>query len=108
ATAAGNPTGVGPFTLQSGVNTGSTAALPGGTQYSVTAHYEGNGTYAPSDSAPVTVTIAPEPSKLFITVPVFDPVTGQETGKSPTTLAYGSPYLLRADVTNAQSSSANS
>jgi len=106
--AAGNSTGVGPFTLQSGVSTGSTADLPGGTQYNVIAHYEGNGTYAPSDSSPVTVTITPEPSKLFLTVPVFDPATGQETAKSPTTLVYGSPYLLRADVANAQSSSANS
>jgi hypothetical protein len=105
---AGNSTGVGPFTLQSGVSTGSTADLPGGTQYSVIAHYQGNGTYAPSDSAPVTVTIAPEPSNLFLTVPTFDPVTGHETAKSPTTLVYGSPYLLRADVANAQSSSANS
>ena len=106
--AAGNSTGVGPFTLQSGVSTGSTADLPGGTQYNVIAHYQGNGTYAPSDSAPVTITIAPEPSNLFLTVPTFDPVTGQETAKSPTTLVYGSPYLLRADVANAQSSSANS
>jgi pro-kumamolisin-like protein/Big-like domain-containing protein len=105
--AAGNSTGVGPFTLQTGVITGSTTALPGGTQYNIIAHYEGNGTYAPSDSAPVTVTIAPEASKLFVSVPVFDPATGQETGKSPTTLVYGSPYLLRADVANAQSSSAN-
>lgn len=106
--AAGNSTGLGPFTLQSGVSTGSTTALPGGTQYNVIAHYQGNGTYAPSDSSPVTVTVAPEASKLFLTIPVFDPVTGQETGKSPTTLVYGSPYLLRADVANAQSSSANS
>ncbi|HSY31981.1 MAG TPA: Ig-like domain repeat protein [Verrucomicrobiae bacterium] len=106
--AAGNSTGVGPFTLQSGVSTGSTADLPGGTQYNVIAHYQGNGTYAPSDSAPATVTIAPEPSNLFLTVPTFDPVTGQETAKSPTALVYGSPYLLRADVANAQSSSANS
>lgn len=90
------------------MSTGSTADLPGGTQYNVIAHYQGNGTYAPSDSAPVTVTIAPEPSNLFLTVPTFDPVTGQETAKSPTTLVYGSPYLLRADVANAQSSSANS
>jgi hypothetical protein len=105
---AGNSTGLGPFTLQSGVTTGSTTGLPGGTQYSVIAHYQGNGTYAPSDSAPVTVTIAPEPSNLFVTIPVFDPVTGRETAKSPTTLVYGSPYLLRADAANAQSSSANS
>ncbi|MDP9337712.1 MAG: Ig-like domain repeat protein [Acidobacteriota bacterium] len=98
---AGLPVGVGPFPLVSGVASGTTKALPGGGSYNVRAHYEGNGTAAPSDSAPVAVTIAPEASKLTVTIPVFDPSTGQETGKSPTTLVYGSPYILRADVTNA-------
>jgi hypothetical protein len=80
--------------------------LPGGTSYNVVAHYEGNGTDAPSDSSPVTVTVtvAAEPSKVFITVPTFDPTTGKETGTSPTTLVYGSSYILRADVTNATGS----
>jgi trimeric autotransporter adhesin len=101
----GQPTtAAGPFTLASGVAMGTTTNLPGGTSYYVQAHYEGNGTDAPSDSAPVTVTVGREPSKVFITVPVFDPTTGQETGSSPTTLVYGSPYILRADVTNAQGS----
>jgi hypothetical protein len=100
----GLPVGLGPFTLASGVANGTTTALPGGTSYNVKAHYEGNGTVAASDSAPVVVTIAPESSKLTITVPVFDPSTGQETGKSPTTLVYGSPYILRADVSGASGS----
>jgi len=105
AVPAGEPTtAAGPFTLASGVATATTASLPGGTSYYVLAHYEGNGTDAPSDSAPVTVTVGREPSKVFISVPVFDPTTGQETGSSPTTLVYGSPYILRADVTNAQGS----
>ena len=101
--AAGNSTGLGPFTLQSGVASGSTTSLPGGTQYNVVAHYQGNGTYVASDSSPVAVTIAPEPSKLLITIPVFDPNTGHETITTPTTLVYGSPYIARADVTNALS-----
>ena len=42
--AVGNSWGVGPFTLLTGVSTGSTTALPGGTQYNVIAHYQGNGT----------------------------------------------------------------
>ena len=100
----GLSTGVGPFTLQSGVASGSTTALPGGAAYNVTAHYQGNGTDAPSDSPPVQVTITPEASKLFISLPTFDPTTGKETGNSPTTLMYGSTYILRADVTNAQGS----
>jgi Pro-kumamolisin, activation domain/Bacterial Ig-like domain (group 3) len=98
----GTSVGVGPFTLTAGAASGSTSALPGGTNYNVTAHYEGNGTYKASDSTPVAVTIAPEMSKVFISVPTFDPTTGKETGSAPSTLVYGSPALLRADVTNAQ------
>jgi hypothetical protein len=97
----GDNTGLGPFTLVSGSASGS-AALPGGSSYNVTAHYEGNGTDAPSDSAPVAVTVDPESSKVLITVPTFDPSTGQKTSSSPATLVYGSPYILRADVTGAQ------
>ena len=53
----GLPVGLGPFTLASGVANGTTTALPGGTSYNVKAHYEGNGTVAASDSAPVVVTL---------------------------------------------------
>lgn len=102
------PTGgnlaVGQFTLANGVASGSTSALPGGTAYTVTAHYEGDGTNAPSDSAAVPVTVAPEPSKTLLTVPTFNPNTGIETSNTPTTLVYGSPYIIRADVTNASGS----
>ena len=52
----------------------------------------------------MAVTVAAEPSKVFITVPTFNPETGQQTGTTPTTLVYGSPYILRADVTNATGS----
>ena len=104
ATPTGNTTGIGPFPLTAGAATGTTTGLPGGTSYNVIAHYEGNGTDAPSDSSPVTVTVAAEPSKVFITVPTFNPETGQETATTPTTLVYGSPYILRADVTNATGS----
>jgi hypothetical protein len=104
ATPTGNKTGIGPFTLTGGAASGTTTALPGGTSYNIVANYEGNGTDAPSDSSPVTVTVAAEPSKVFITVPTFNPETGQETGTSPTSVVYGSPYILRADVTNATGS----
>ncbi len=104
ATPSGSTTGIGPFPLTGGVATGTTAQLPGGASYNVVAHYEGNGTVAPSNSAPVTVTVAAEPSKVFVTVPTFNPETGQQTGTSPTSVVYGSPYILRADVTNATGS----
>jgi pro-kumamolisin-like protein/Big-like domain-containing protein len=90
------------FPLQNGSASGNTAALAGGTSYAVKAHYPGDGTYRPSDSAPVTVTVAPEPSKTLLTIPQFDPTTGQETGNMPTSLTYGSPYVLRVDVGNSQ------
>jgi subtilase family serine protease len=104
ATPTGNTVGIGPFTLTGGAVSGTTSGLPGGTSYNVVAHYEGNGTDAPSDSSPVTVTVAPEASKVFVTVPTFNPNTGQQNGTTPTTVVYGSPYLLRADVTNATGS----
>jgi hypothetical protein len=104
ATPTGNTIGIGPFTLSGGTVSGTTTQLPGGTSYNIVAHYEGNGTDAPSDSSPVTVNVAAEPSKVLITVPTFNPENGQETGASPTTLVYGSPYILRADVTNASGS----
>jgi pro-kumamolisin-like protein/Big-like domain-containing protein len=103
----GEQTGIGPFTLASGAVSGSTNALPGGASYSVHAHYEGNGTDAPSDSAPVNVTVAREPSKVLISLPTFDPTTGQETGNTATSVVYGAVYLLRADVTNAAGSLSN-
>jgi hypothetical protein len=104
---AGSSTGVGPFTLQSGVASGTTSALPGGTQYNVTAHYAGNGTDAPSDSTPVAVTIAPEASKPLINIPTFDPNSGHETSANATTIPYGSPYLLRVDVANSAGTRCN-
>lgn len=97
----GKPIAMGEFTLQNGSVSGTTTSLAGGTSYQMKAHYAGNSTYATSDSAPVTVTVAPEPSTTLITFPVIDPATGQETGDSPTSLVYGSPSILRVDVGNA-------
>ena len=48
-------------TLQNGSYTGSLGNFPGGA-YSVQAHYAGDGTYAPSDSNSVTLTVSPESS----------------------------------------------
>jgi subtilase family serine protease len=98
----GSTLGLGTFTLgTNGSVSGTTSALPGGTNYSVYAHYAGDGTNAPSDSSAVNVTVNPESSTTLISVPTFDPTTGNETGNAPTTLGYGSPYILRVDVGNA-------
>lgn len=88
--------------LSSGTATGTSVILPGGA-YSLTAHYQGDGTFGSSDSTPgISVNISAEPSKTLISIPVFDPKTGAETGNAPTSLVYGSLYIARIDVGNAQ------
>jgi subtilase family serine protease len=99
--ATGSSVEMGSFlTLQNGTTTGTTTALAGGASYQLKAHYAGDSVYAPSDSVPVSVTVAPEPSTALITIPVFDPKTGHETSDAPASLVYGSPYIERVDVGN--------
>ncbi|HXC33959.1 MAG TPA: Ig-like domain repeat protein, partial [Verrucomicrobiae bacterium] len=89
--------GVDSFTLSSGsVNStfNATSLLPGGT-YQVHAHYEGDGTFLGSDSTPpITVTVTPEASKISFGIVV---VNGTSC-LTPTTVTYGSPYVLTVDV----------
>jgi subtilase family serine protease len=78
----------------------TTDFLPGGTAYTVTAHYSGDGTYAPADSSPVNVTVNPESSKMTTGLLTYNPQTGAVTGTGLTTVTFGVPYLMRTDVTN--------
>jgi hypothetical protein len=95
-----NSVGIDFFTLGNGTVTSTTGLLPGGT-YGVTAHYAGDGTYGASDSTPpIQVTVNKEDSKTHVGINTFDPLSGVES-TNVTTFAYGSIYLLRADVTNA-------
>ncbi len=87
------------FTLANGNVTGTTALLPGGT-YNVTAHYAGDATYGGSDSNAVSVTVAKENSKTALNLITFDS-NGNILNPNATTAVYGSPYLLRMNVTNA-------
>jgi len=65
-------TGVDGFTLTSGSTpaNSTTSLLPGGS-YKVHAHYAGDGTFAPSDSSTVTVTVQPEGSTTTFTAQTF-------------------------------------
>lgn len=95
--AQGGTSGVAEYTLASGAtsSTASTSKLPGGTTYSVTAHYAGDGTFAPSDSSPgITVTVTAENSDT--TESAFD----QNGNPIPaaSTLPFGSLVFVRADV----------
>jgi subtilase family serine protease len=78
----------------------TTTFLPGGTSYTVTAHYGGDATFAPSDSSPVTVTVNPEPSKTQAAILTFNPTTGVLTNPNATSFPFGSLIFLRASVTN--------
>ena len=93
-------TGIGPFSLSSGTASFSTNMLPGGAAYSVVAHYSGDGTFAQGTSAPVLVTVSKESSKTAVTLITFD-ANGNITSTNASTAIYGSPYIMRVDVTNA-------
>jgi len=103
----GNPSsslGVEALSLINGAATSSSVILPGGT-YNLSAHYQGDATFGPSDSTPaIPVSITTESSKTLISIPVFDSNAGKETGNTPTSVVYGSRYLARFDVGNVSAS----
>jgi len=71
-----------------------TNLLPGGT-YTVSAHYAGDGTFGPSDSTPISVTVRPEGSQTTIALVAFAANGAQSV---QTSVPYGSPYVLRVNV----------
>ncbi|HWW96865.1 MAG TPA: Ig-like domain repeat protein, partial [Edaphobacter sp.] len=88
-------------TLQSGSYTGSLSNFPGGV-YSVQAHYAGDGTYAPSDSNPVTLTVSPESSATTLRGLLYNPSNGASTTlSSGASYPYGGYFLLNAQVSGA-------
>ena len=102
----GNSTfGFDTMTLNNGSALGSTNMLPGGTSYTVKAHYEGDQNYGGSYSSPVTVTVTPEASQTGLRILTFDPTSGQLINPNAATVTYGSLYLLRADVMNSSGTS---
>ncbi len=96
---AGTGSGIGAFNLSNGTASGTTSLLPGGT-YSVTAHYSGDGTYAASDSNPISVTVGKENSGVQTFLVTFNS-SGQIVSSDTTTAIYGSPYIFRSNVVNA-------
>ncbi len=95
----GTTQGLDQFTLSAGkVTNAAENGLPGGS-YSVIAHYAGDGTNAPSDSAPIPVSVAKESSQTFIVIPSFDP-SGNQTNGNATSVQYGTDYIIRMYVTD--------
>ena len=93
--------GLDQFTLDSTgkVTNATTKNLPGGTNYTVTAHYSGDGTNAPSDSQPVTVSVGQESSQTFIVIPSFD-LNGNLLNGNASSVPYGSRFIVRMYVTD--------
>jgi subtilase family serine protease len=85
-------------TLQNGNYTGSLSNFPGGS-YSVQAHYAGDGTYAPSDSNALNLTVSPESSTTALQALFYNPSSGTATPlASGETYPYGGFFLVRATV----------
>ena len=82
-----------------GSYSGNTTMLPGGS-YSVIAHYGGDGTFAPSDSTPVAVTVAKQDSQSVVSFVTFNASGTPILNTGAISVAYGSPYILRIDVEN--------
>ena len=101
------PSGSPIFKLTSGSLSAVTAFLPGSgstTPYLVTAHYAGDGTFAPSDSSPgIQVNVTPETSTTTLTLLANDPSNGNPL-TSP--FPFGSIVFVRADVVSATNSAA--
>jgi pro-kumamolisin-like protein/Big-like domain-containing protein len=96
--------GIGNSTLSGGSITVTGVILPGGS-YSVNARYAGDTTFASSISTPgVPVVVSKEASHLQYGIVTFDS-TGHVVNTNATTVAYGSPYILRMDILNSTGSS---
>jgi hypothetical protein len=95
--------GIGDATLSGGVATITGVILPGGT-YNLNARYAGDTTFGSSTSSPgVPVVVNKEPSRLQYGIVTFDPLTNAITSVNATSVAYGSPYILRMDILNSTS-----
>jgi hypothetical protein len=98
--------GVGNATLSGGTATISTNMLPGdnttgtGTPYPVIAHYAGDGTFGPSDSAAINVTVNRENSTTSANIWASDP-NGVLLSQNATSVQYGSNYFMVVSVVGA-------
>ncbi len=104
APASGGSQGIQEFPLVTGSASGATNLLPGGA-YSVTAHYEGDSTYGGSYSNAVTVNVGKEASAVQLAVETVNLNNGTLVNPNVAAVPYGSPYLLRAQVTDASGTS---
>ncbi|MHB1700140.1 MAG: Ig-like domain repeat protein [Acidobacteriaceae bacterium] len=84
-------------TIPSNTGTGF-QPLPGGS-YNVSAHYAGDGTFAPVDSNSVAVVVTPEASTTTVQPEVYNFATNQAAVQS--TATYGNQFLIKVSVAGA-------
>ncbi len=95
--------GVGQLTLSGGSVSTTGVILPGGS-YSLNARYAGDDTFAASTSTTgVPVVVGKENSRLQYGVVTFD-ANNNILSTNATSVAYGSPYILRIDILNSSGS----
>jgi hypothetical protein len=80
-----------PLLSSTGTASGTANNIPGGS-ITLFAHYPGNGTLGSSDSTPVSVTVAPEPSKITTSVV-------NASGTAVTSATFGTPLTINVSVT---------
>jgi len=80
-----------------GAYTITTTLLPASaSSYNLVAHYGGDGNFAASDSTAIAMTVPQQASKVLVS---FVNANGALV-TTPQSIAYGSSYILRIDVTN--------
>ena len=80
----------------SGNYSGAVSNLPGGT-YNLTARYSGDGNFASSTSAPVSLTVGSEASAVSVDFDIINPATLAEAPYTGTT-QYAFPFYLNVTV----------
>ena len=79
------------FNLTSGAASGGVTFLPGGS-YNIWGSYSGDGTFAPSVSTKIPITVTPEASTLALQV--TENLNGQSSNLSGQQVPYGTPAIL--------------
>jgi subtilase family serine protease len=82
----------------------STTFLPASASpYNLIAHYGGDGNFAASDSNAISMTVPKQSSQVAVSFVTFTGTNGTTPvlSTSAQSVAYGSPYILRVDVENA-------
>lgn len=93
--------------LTNGVAALQTDYLVGGTSYTVSAYYAGDGKYGASTSPGITVTVNPEPSTMTISPGLLNEIADTIANISGETVYYGDSIILRADVSGSISHQEN-